>query len=111
MGLQSFLELYPSSGGPTPSNVRVEWSLIGDGASQPVAQTTVVPTSANDRLTAAGQFALASLKPGIYEVRATILVNEIVVGAVSTTVRKVLNQPGGVSWASLDDCRGRCTPR
>ncbi len=85
--LRTFLELYAPPDAPLPSEVRVEWSLVGRAA-EPAAEQSVVPVQAADRLTAAGQFALEHLVPGTYEVRATVLVAGHAVGTVSTTIRK-----------------------
>jgi VWFA-related protein len=87
-GLHTFLELYPGSDAPPPSDVRVQWSVLGS-APQPAAEQVVVPVRATDRLTAAGQFALDALPPGTYEIRATVLVAGRAVGTVSTTFRKL----------------------
>ncbi len=93
--LGTFVELYPSAG-PMPADVRVQWSVSGDGL-QPVADQTVVPARATDRLTAQGQFALASLAPGTYEIKATVFVAGQAVGTVSTTVRKAMRWPDAAS--------------
>ena len=87
-GLRTFLELYAAPDAPAPADVRVQWSVIGS-ALQPVAEQSVVPVQATDRLTAPGQFALDSLAAGTYEIRATVLVAGRAVGTVSTTIRKV----------------------
>jgi len=96
--LSTFLELYPASAGPMPADVRVQRSVIGDGV-QPVADQTVVPARATDRLTAQSQFALASLAPGTYEIKATVFVAGQAVGTVSTTIRKAA-KAGGLSRAT-----------
>lgn len=85
--LSTFVELYPASAGSMPADVRVQWSVIGAGV-QPVADQTVVPARATDRLTAQGQFAMTSLAPGTYEIKATVFVAGQAVGTVSTTIRK-----------------------
>jgi VWFA-related protein len=100
-GLRAFLELYSASNAPMPANVRVQWSLLGGGA-QPVAVQAVVPSNANDRLTAAGQFALDTLPLGTYELRATVLVDGTAVGTVSTSMRKT-QMPSGRTWVALDE--------
>ena len=99
--LRAFLELYSASNAALPANVRVQWSLLGGGA-QPVAEQQVVPTNANDRLTAAGQFALDTLPVGTYELRATVLVDGTAVGTVSTNIRKT-QTPSGRTWVALDE--------
>ncbi len=86
-GLRTFLELYPASDAPLPADVRVQWSVIGS-AVQPAAEQSVVPAQTTDRLTATGEFPLDNLAPGIYELRATVLVAGQTVGTVSTTFRK-----------------------
>ncbi len=96
--LSTFLELYPASAGPMPSDVRVQWSVSGDGV-QSVADQTVVPARATDRLTAQSQFALASLAPGTYEIKATVFVAGQAVGTVSSTIRKAA-KAGGLSNAT-----------
>jgi hypothetical protein len=100
-GLRAFLELYSASTGPLPANVRVQWSLLGGGA-QPVAEQQVIPVNANDRLRAAGQFALDTLPLGTYELRATVIVDGTTVGTVSTSVRKT-QSPSGRTWVALDE--------
>jgi hypothetical protein len=92
--LQTFLELYAPSNAPMPSDVGVEWSLVGSAA-EPAPGQFVVPVQASDRLTAAGRFTLAHLAPGAYEVRATVLVAGHAVGTVSTTIRKAGSGPAG----------------
>ena len=75
---------------PTPTGSVARLSIVqrtGDGV-QSVADQTVVPARAADRLTAQGQFAPASLAPGTYEIKATVFVAGQAVGTVSTTVRK-----------------------
>jgi VWFA-related protein len=86
-GLRTFLELYPASDAPPPADVRVQWSVIGS-APQLAAEQSVVPAQTSDRLTATGEFPLANLAAGTYELRATILVAGRPVGTVSTTFRK-----------------------
>jgi hypothetical protein len=100
-GLRAFLELYSASNAPLPANVRVQWSLLGGGA-QAVAAQQVVPANANDRLTAAGQFALDTLPLGTYELRAIVLVDGTAVGTVSTSIRKT-QTPSGRTWVALDE--------
>ncbi len=95
-GLRTFLELYQASDAPMPTNVRVQWSVIGSGV-QPAMEESVVPTRTTDRLTAAGQFALEALPPGAYEIRATIFVDGGAVGTVSTTIRKT-ERGGFMFW-------------
>jgi VWFA-related protein len=85
--LRSFLELYAAPDAPTPTDVQVQWTLIGSAA-QPVAEQSVAPTQAADRLVSGGQFPLDNLAPGTYELRATVLVAGRSVGTVSTTIRK-----------------------
>jgi hypothetical protein len=94
--LRTFLELYAAPGTPTPTDVRVQWIVIG-GTVQPVAEQSVVPVRSTDRLTAAGQFPLAALPVGAYEIRATVLVDGAPVGTVSTTIRKA--DQGGFIYA------------
>ncbi len=86
--LRTFLELYAPPDTPMPSDVVVEWSLVGSAA-EPAAEQLVVPVQAADRLTASGQFALESLAPGTYELRATVSVAGHAMGTVSTTIRKM----------------------
>jgi hypothetical protein len=105
--LQSFLELYPGGSAVLPSDVRVEWQLFADGA-QVVADESVRPVRAADRLTASEAFALSTLRPGTYEVRATVFVGGAAVGAVSTTVRRVATSDGRSFWSSSSPCRGLC---
>ena len=90
--LQTFLELYAPPDAPLPSDVRVDWSLVGSAA-EPAAEQSVVPVQAAERLTAVGQFALEHLAPGTYEVRAAVLVAGHAVGTVSTTMRKAGSGP------------------
>jgi VWFA-related protein len=85
--INAFLELYAGSDAPIPTDVRVEWILLGDAVA-PVADQNVVPARADDRLTAQTQFALGPLAPGIYTIKATVLVAGQAVGTVSTTIRK-----------------------
>jgi hypothetical protein len=85
--LRTYLELYAAPDAPMPADVRVQWTVIGSTV-QPVAEQAVVPVQATDRSTAAGQFALGTLAPGTYEIRATVLVAGRAVGTVSTTFRK-----------------------
>ena len=108
--LHTFLELYPAGSAPLPATVRVHWSLVGEGP-QPLADVSVVPARAADRLTAAGEFKLDSLAPGAYELRATVLVDEAAVGSTSTVIRKVLSPSGRPFWAAVTDCSGTCGSR
>jgi VWFA-related protein len=107
-GLRAFLELYSASNALMPTNVRVRWSLLGGGV-QPVAEQAVVPANANDRLTAAGQFALDTLPLGTYELRATVLVDGTAVGTVSTSIRKT-QTPSGRTWVALDERLSKHAP-
>jgi VWFA-related protein len=109
-GLRAFLELYPASSAPMPAAVRVHWSLIGDGP-QPLGDVSVAPVRAADRLTAAGQFRLESLAPGPYELRATVLVDDVAVGTTSTIIRKVVSPAGRTYWVPVTDCSGTCLSR
>jgi VWFA-related protein len=86
--LRTFLELYAAPDAPMPADVRVQWTVIGSTTVQPVVEQSVVPVQTTDRSTAAGQFALNTLAPGTYEIRATVLVAGRAVGTVSTTFRK-----------------------
>jgi hypothetical protein len=103
--LSTFVELYPAAAGRLPADVRVQWSVIGDGV-QPVADQTVVPARATDRLTAQGQFAVASLAPGTYAIKATVFVAGQAVGTVSTTIRKA-EKGGGPSNVTRSGAMGR----
>jgi VWFA-related protein len=87
VSLRTYLELYPAPDAPMPTDIRVQWSVIGS-TTQPVAEQSVVPVQGTDRLTAAGQFPLDTLASGTYEIRATVLVAGRAIGAVSTTFRK-----------------------
>jgi hypothetical protein len=89
--LNTFLEIYPSAGAAAP-DLRVEWTIVGDSV-QPVADQVAVPVSGAGRLTVQGNFPLATLPAGTYEVRATLLVGGKAVGSTSTTVRKVEKGP------------------
>jgi hypothetical protein len=96
IGVRSYLELYQAPDAPMPTNVRVQWSVIGS-AVQPAMEESVVPVRTTDRLTAAGQFALETLPPGAYEIRATVFVDGTAIGTVSTTIRKV-ERGGFMFW-------------
>jgi hypothetical protein len=85
--LHMFVELYPDSGPIAPEDVRVQWTLTGDGAKTVFDQIVEAIRNA-DRLTAENQVPLASLRAGEYDVKATVIVAGHPVGAVSTTVRK-----------------------
>jgi VWFA-related protein len=97
--LRTFLELYAAPDAPAPTDVRVQWSVIGS-AVQPVAEQSVVPVRTADRWTAAGQFALDTLPLGSYEIRATVFVNGTAAGVVSTTIRKTEKNGGVVFLAA-----------
>jgi VWFA-related protein len=107
-GLRTFLELYPSADAPWPASVRVQWSLLG-AAMQSIGDQVVVPVRTADRLTAAGQFALSTLPLGTYEVRATVFVDGMPVGTVSTTIRKA--EKGGAIYALPLRAAATSTPR
>jgi VWFA-related protein len=87
--LRAFLELYAAPEAPLPAAVQVRWSLVGSTV-EPVAEQSVEAVRAADRLTASGQFPLDSLAPGLYEIRATVLVDGRALGSVSTTVHKAV---------------------
>ncbi len=95
-GLRTYLELYQAPDASTPTNVRVQWSVIGS-AVQRAMEESVVPVRTTDRLTAAGQFALETLPTGPYEIRATVFVDGTAVGTVSTTIRKA-ERGGFMFW-------------
>jgi hypothetical protein len=95
-GVRTYLELYQAPDAPTPTNVRVQWNVIGN-AVQPAMEQSVVPVRTTDRLTAAGQFALGTLPTGPYEIRATVFVDGAAVGTVSTTIRKA-ERGGFMFW-------------
>ncbi|HEY6359222.1 MAG TPA: hypothetical protein VIX35_13310, partial [Vicinamibacterales bacterium] len=94
-GLRTYLELYQAPEAPMPTNVRVQWTVIGS-AVQPAMEESVVPVRTTDRLTAAGQFGLETLPTGPYEIRATVFVDGAAIGTVSTTIRKV--ERGGLMF-------------
>jgi VWFA-related protein len=96
--LRTYLELYAAPEVPKPADVRVQWTLIGSTV-QPAVEQSVVPVQTTDRSTAAGQFALDSLAPGTYEIRATVLVAGRAVGTVSTTFRKA--DKGGLVFTQV----------
>jgi hypothetical protein len=99
--LQGFLELYPSTGHPAPTDVNVRWTVIGPSGPRDGGQTTT-PVASADRMTAAVQLPIDSLPPGEYELDARVEIGGRTVGTVTTTFRKLnkdgLLPPGVWDW-------------
>jgi len=86
--LHTFLEIYGEPAGVPASDLRVEWTIVGESA-QPVADQVAVPVAGPSRMTVQSSFPLATLPRGTYEIRATLLVAGKSVGSTSTTFRKI----------------------
>jgi hypothetical protein len=59
-----------------------------DDSQRTVVSTTTTPITANDRLVAHVEFPAASIAPGVYELKATILVAGQTVGTTSAPIQK-----------------------
>jgi hypothetical protein len=85
--LHASLELYPVGEMPTePQSVR--WTLSRDGESAVLAEQESVGRPGATQFRADAEFAVASLPPGAYVVRATLMVNDQPAGTKSAVVRK-----------------------
>jgi hypothetical protein len=81
------LELLPAAGELAPSDVRVTWTVLAE-TGQPIGEQTVAAVLTQDRLYAQGRISAASVPPGTYELRATILVANNAAGVTSVSLRK-----------------------
>ena len=81
-----YFEVY----GATASGLTVEWELAASPAGAAIAksESTISATADADRFVASGVLPIASLAPGDYHIRASVSVNDVVVGRLSRVLRK-----------------------
>jgi VWFA-related protein len=84
--LLAAIELYPPVGERVPDDLKVRMTLMAADESS-VAEVDVTPTTVDTTLRADSHFSLQGLTPGLYTLRATVLVRDRPLGSVSTTVR------------------------
>jgi len=93
------LELALAQESAPPSGVRVTWTIVAE-TGQTVAEQSVGAAIAGNRLHAQAQVPVASLPAGTYELRATVLVANQVVGVTSTSFRKADKQACACGYQS-----------
>ena len=94
--INAILELYPAIGAsasardarPSPENVRVRLALYAGSQSQPLAEKDVMPDRSGGTLRAEAPFSVDTLEPGLYVLRATVLVAGKRVGTTRVSLRK-----------------------
>ena len=94
--INAILELYPAIGAsasardarPSPEDVQVRLGLYAGSRSQPLAEKDVVPHRTGGTLRAEAPFAVDTLEPGAYVLRATVLVAGKKVGTARVSLRK-----------------------
>jgi VWFA-related protein len=84
--LLAAIELYPPVGERVPDDLKVRMTLMAADESS-VAEVDVTPTMVDDTLRVDSHFSLQGLTPGLYTLRATVLVRDRPLGSVSATVR------------------------
>ena len=94
--INAILELYPAIGArasardarPSPEDVQVRLGLYAGSRSQPLAEKDVVPHRSGGTLRAEAPFAVDTLEPGAYVLRATVLVAGKRVGTTQVSLKK-----------------------
>jgi len=94
--INAILELYPAIGArasardarPSPEDVQVRLGLYAGSRSQPLAEKDVVPHRSAGTLRAEAPFAVDTLEPGAYVLRATVLVAGKRVGTTQVSLKK-----------------------
>jgi hypothetical protein len=86
--LNASLELYPLGAAAAPDDVKVRIGLYQRGKPQPIAEKNIEPESGDGFLRADAQFALDTLEPGTYVLRAVVLVAGKEVGTTQAPLRK-----------------------
>ena len=82
----SVIELYPNGSAPTPSDVRVTFSVVTPDGTL-VDERDAVPTNVEGVLRAEAPFNLRMVPAGPYTIRATVKVAGTAVGTATTTIR------------------------
>ena len=85
--LNASIELYPAGAMPGESPT-VRWTLLREGETKPVAEEEVPARPAATLMRADVEFPFAALPPGLYTVRAELIVNDVVAGTRAAIVRK-----------------------
>jgi VWFA-related protein len=79
------VELYGD--GAPPANIQIKWDLV-DEAQTSIASVVTPATASKDRAIGHAEFPTARLRPGAYELRATVLVGGQPAGTVTAPIRK-----------------------
>jgi VWFA-related protein len=101
------LELYPPSGAPSP-DVNVHYTVTLAGQSAPVMERDAAIETADGAIHADTRFPADVLAPGLYTIRAAVLVGGKQVGSTTTTFRKSRRD---VWRGRVPPARGRARPR
>jgi hypothetical protein len=86
--LSATLELYPDASLSSGASTSVHVVLSPEGSAAASKETTITPTSVNDRWTAVADLPLGELAAGRYTLRMDVIYNGAVVGSQSRVLRK-----------------------
>jgi hypothetical protein len=78
------IELYPTSAAP-PADVLVKMAIVS--GSDPVVERVIVPEAIDGALRAEAEFALNTLPPGSYMLRATVVSGATILGTTSRAIK------------------------